>query len=85
MMAALPTALPTITKGAKRLVRASVRDGTRPGDLLRPQEAHFPGEIADFQSMLDYAVQQGWVEEVSRNGSDYRLTEGGFAAAQTAD
>jgi hypothetical protein len=63
---------------------AVVRDGTRPGDLLRLEETHFPGKMADFQSMLDYAVQQGWIE-VSENGKDYRLTKDGFVAAQTAD
>ena len=45
----------------------------------------FVGMQADFQSVLDYAVQRGWLEEVKQNGKDYRLTDAGFAAAQSAD
>jgi hypothetical protein len=65
-------------------LRAFVQGGARPGDVLGPQfwpgTVHMPGLIADFTIGLGYAVQQGWIE---KSGDQYRLTEGGFAAAQS--
>jgi len=56
----------------------------RPGDVL-PQhnviQAFWrpPWRQADLGPALDFAKQQGWIEETANGG--YRLTNAGFAAA----
>jgi hypothetical protein len=79
------TTLSTFKEAAKRVLQAAFRNGIRSGDLVRPGEVHLPGEEADFPAVMDYAEQQGWVKAVQQNGKDYKLTDAGFAVAQSAD
>jgi hypothetical protein len=68
---------------AKRIIRAFVQSGARPGDVIGPQtlrgKIYFPvGQIADIPGAMGYAAEQGWLEML---GSDqYRLSDSGFAA-----
>jgi hypothetical protein len=79
------TALSTPREAAKRVLRAAVGNGTRSGGLVRPGDVHLLGKEADFPAVMDYAEQQGWVKAVQQNGKDYKLTDAGFAVAQSAD
>jgi hypothetical protein len=69
---------------AIQVIRASVQAGCSPGQMLRPDKVNFSaGKIADIPAGMEYAVQQGWAEEVIQpgGGKDYRLTKAGHAAS----
>jgi hypothetical protein len=68
-----------VEDGAKSLVRSF----SKPGDILRKPDllkVSLPGQIADFETYLNYALEQGWVE---LKGTDYCLTDTGFKVAQS--
>ena len=68
---------------AKRTLHAFKQGGSKPGDILDPNNltgtVHLPGKIADFKPAMNYAAEQGWVEKLP--GGQYRLTDAGSAAA----
>ena len=76
------TTLSAINEGAMTLVRAAVGYGTRSGAPLRMQNVKLRGKQANMQSILDYAVRQGWIRAIPQNGTDYVLTDLGFAVGQ---
>ena len=70
-------------------LEAFVNGGTKPGDLISPSlfkgPVRMPILMAEgaIPSAMDYAAAQGWVE---KSGPDqYRLTDAGFAVAQSAN
>ncbi len=70
-------------------LKGSVGGGARPGDILGPNlfkgPVHIPVVMADgdIPTALDYATEQGWVENLGPGL--YRLTNAGFAVAQSAN
>jgi hypothetical protein len=70
-------------------LEAFVKGGTRPGDLISPSlfkgPVHISVLMADgaIPDAMDYAAGQGWVEKLGPD--QYRLTNAGFVAAQSAN
>jgi hypothetical protein len=77
----------TYREMAIRFLRGSVDGGAKSGDMLGPHlfkgPIPMPGVLADFPPAMDFAALQGWVEKLGPD--QYRLTDAGFAATQSAN
>ena len=71
---------------AIRFLKGSLDGGARAGDILGPDlfkgPIHMPSLLADFPRAMGYAAEQGWIKKFP---DQYRLTEAGFAVAQSAN
>ena len=72
---------------AIRFLKGSLDGGARAGDILGPDlfkgPIHMPSLLADFPRAMDYAAEQDWIKKLGPD--QYRLTEAGFAVAQSAN
>lgn len=74
--------LPTKQENGRKVLETYSELNSRPGDVLRTNNfmaiaVQRRWEMSDVADGLEYAVDQGWIEE--RNGA-FRLTDAGFAA-----
>jgi hypothetical protein len=77
--------VPTAEASARHILEIFLAHGLRAGDVLQSDSfiAPFskPGRtVSDFDSGLEYAIDEDWIELVSSHS--YRLTAEGFAEAR---
>ena len=74
--------LPTPEESARRILSIFGLNNSRPDDVLVAEQANFAfrqagGSAAEFQTGLEHAVQNGWLETGENN--TIKLTRAGFA------